>query len=163
MNARTVARGIWLILIASVFVYPVVAYVVPIRPSGVPVGALLKALYAAAAIAVAAAVLIRRQLLSPNLVEKYTKEPLARHGVSVTSERGRDLARFYATQWVLKVNITCWAVAESISILGLVAALISGRFSTILPFSVATLLLLLRMRPDFSFVEALVPGNDPYR
>jgi hypothetical protein len=159
MGNPSVARWLWWMFLGSVFIYPAVVYVIPVQPPAMPVGALVTALYAVAAILVVSGVLIRSRFAAPDTVRKYATMPLARMGVSPESEEGRRLASRFGAEWLLRVDIISWALAEAISILGLVAALISARPTTMLPFSVASLVLMLRMRPNFSAVDTLFPSG----
>jgi hypothetical protein len=161
MNLPRTAHVIWAALLASVFVYIAVAYAVPVKPSIVPVAVLSTALWVVAAVLLVSALLIHRKLLNPEMVRKYAGEPLARRGISIESAEAREFLRSCVGQWVLKVHLISWAMGESISLLGLVAALVTGRPSAVLPLSIASLLLILGLRPNFSVVDAIAPRNDP--
>ncbi|GEM_PF-2065494 len=162
MSSRSVAQILWVVFLAAVFVYVAVAYGVSVEPSALPVDALMMALWVVCAVLLVSAVLIHRRLLSPDLARKYSSEPLMKRGISLETLEGRRFFRQSLEQWVLKVNVISWAIAEAVALLGLTAALISARPRAILPFAVAAALLLLRLRPNFTIVDTLAPPSDPH-
>ncbi len=161
MSPRSTAQVLWVAFIALVLIYVAVAYMVSVLPSALPVRALTLALWVTCGILLVSAVWIYRRFLSPELVRKYSIEPLERAGISPGSPEGGRLFRFSAERWVLRIHLITWAIAEAVALLGLVAALIATRPGAILPFAVASILVILRFRPDFSVVDSLAPPNSP--
>ena len=163
MNVQKAALVLWVVFLVSVLAYSCAAYVIPVKPAAFPVAILVNSLYVVAAILVISSVLIHRRLLCDDLVGKYASLPWSGRGIDPDSEDARQLTRHHAARWVLKVHIVAWAMADAVAVLGLVAALVTGRAPAILPFVVASVLLFLKFRPNFSAVGTAAPYSDPLR
>lgn len=139
-------RIVWWILLSTVIVYGVVAYwIAPIvGPRGEAPIALIAGVLGAVSLSTAAgSVLLRSRVL-----------------VARIQSGELDLRTREGTQRATAPYVVCLALAESVGLIGLVLALLSGDASWALPFLALSLVLLIVHRPTASELQA--PRGGPH-
>jgi hypothetical protein len=164
---RRLMTIIWAALLASVGLYVIVAYVASPSPEEVgevPDATALGLTIAAVAAGAASLILPSRLLPKARLREHMQAEnlDLARHArnpqtgkvdsaqlerlqrLPVDEQRLVTATSFFFTPWIVGA-----ALAEAVTIFGLVLAFLTGQAGSVLPFAGASAVLLAMMRPRF--------------
>lgn len=171
MNCIQVQRMIWFAINGSILVYVLIPFLIPALPKTGDWQSLELVFYLMGALSAITCYTLRRRFFSKENIQKrlatqVTPESLAashRRPTEDVSERVQSYSQLSdyelnvlgLIKWSLIPNIVCWALIESIAVLGLVYSLLSGQSTGVLPFAVIALLLNLQCFPRLERLREL--------
>ncbi len=162
-QAMQLQRVIWFALNGSILLYLVIPFIVPPMGETSSWQSMELLFYLFGFVAAASCFALRQYFFSKDSIRSRLATPVTAESLAATQARpGEDtsekleqlkelddyeLRLLSLLRWSLMPNIICWALIESIAVLGLVFSLLSGQASNVVPFVVIALLLNLQCFP----------------